>query len=54
MSTVIRARVTEDFKEEFFEIAKKNEHNASYLIRNWMNDYIEQYKKEEKERPANS
>lgn len=44
MDKVVRARVTEEFLQEFYEVVQKNGETASNLIRNWMYHYIEENK----------
>lgn len=44
LDKVVRARVTEEFLEEFYEVVQKNGETASNLIRNWMYQYIEENK----------
>lgn len=40
----IQARLPESMREEFKNIAKKNAHNRSDLIRSWIKDYIDKNK----------
>lgn len=49
MKETIRVRVTEEMKKEFEKTVKENAHNASQLIRNMIQDYIKENKKEMEE-----
>lgn len=46
MNKVIRVRVSDKMKREFDETVNKNSHNASQLLRNWIQDYIDENKED--------
>jgi len=46
MDKVIRVRVTDQMKRDFDETVNKNSHNASQLLRNWIQDYIDENKED--------
>lgn len=45
MDAYIQIRISKKTKEKFQHIAKKNAQNPSQLIRNWIENYIEENKK---------
>jgi len=45
--SAIQVRVDEDFKNEFYKVAKENAQVPTYLIRKWIEDYIENNKDKE-------
>lgn len=45
--TVIQIRIPKHFKEDFYEICQQKAINPSYLLRNFIDEFIKENKKEE-------